>query len=128
MPVALQFDNGPPWGSIQQSRRVLTMMDVWLMRLGIEVRHIAPYHPQSNGKAERFHRTLKQEVIRGRTFSPMCPIAKEYLIIGDVTTIYAAPTKPWDTQYRHRVISRVRDVFTHNCLLCNTSPVSWYAR
>jgi len=71
MPVALQFDNGPPWGSVQNGRRVLTQMACWLIRLGIEVRYIRPYHPQSNGKAERFHRTLQQEVISRQTFSDL---------------------------------------------------------
>ena len=32
----------------------------YLEELGVEIRHCTPYHPQSNGKVERFHRTLKQ--------------------------------------------------------------------
>jgi len=71
MPVVLQFDNGPPWGSVQNGQRVLTKVACWLIRLGIEVRHIRPHHPQSNGKAERFHRTLQQEVISRQTFSDL---------------------------------------------------------
>ena len=31
----------------------------YLQRLGVDVRHTTPYHPQTNGKIERFHRTLK---------------------------------------------------------------------
>jgi len=71
MPVALQFDNGPPWGSMQNGHRALTEMACWLIRLGIEVHYIRPHHPQSNGKAERFHRTLHQEVISRHTFSDL---------------------------------------------------------
>ena len=36
------------------------------MRHDIEVIHGRPYHPQGRGKIERFHRTLKQEVLQDR--------------------------------------------------------------
>ena len=33
---------------------------MWLIRLGVHVSYSRPYHPQTNGKDERFHRTLKR--------------------------------------------------------------------
>ena len=40
-----------------------TRFEVWLLKLGIGVIHSRPYHPQSRGKNERFHRTLNAEVL-----------------------------------------------------------------
>jgi len=34
------------------------------MLLGIKVLHGRPYHPQTQGKEERFHRTLNVELLR----------------------------------------------------------------
>ena len=45
-----------------------TSFSVWLMRLGVEVLHGRPYDPQTQGKEERFHRTLNAEVLNGRSF------------------------------------------------------------
>jgi hypothetical protein len=44
------------------------VLAAWLMRLGIEVSHARPYHPQTCGKDERFHRSLKAEVLAGRNW------------------------------------------------------------
>jgi transposase InsO family protein len=70
LPEQMLMDNGPPWGcSVEWGHTPLT---VWLLRLGIGVLHGRPYHPQTQGKEERFHRTLLLELLaRGRfdTFS-----------------------------------------------------------
>lgn len=66
LPTAMLMDNGSPWGDDRDSP--YTPLTVWLMRLGITVLHGRPYHPQTQGKDERFHRTLELEVLRDRLF------------------------------------------------------------
>jgi transposase InsO family protein len=61
MPHEMLMDNGPPWGD--PGVLSYTGLTVWLLRLGIGVTHCHPHHPQTQGKAERFHRTLKVELL-----------------------------------------------------------------
>jgi len=61
LPRRIITDNGPPWGDTPE--HPYTRLGVWLIRLGIGVNHSRPYHPQTLGKDERFHRTLKAEVL-----------------------------------------------------------------
>lgn len=63
LPEAILVDNGPPWGS-GYHWQPHTRYTAWLMRLGIYVSHGRPFHPQTRGKDERFHRSLKLEVLR----------------------------------------------------------------
>lgn len=60
LPDGVLWDNGAPWGGGGDE---YTGLDAWLMRLGIRVYHGRPYHPQTQGKEERFHRTLDTEVL-----------------------------------------------------------------
>jgi transposase InsO family protein len=60
LPESLLCDNGPPWAGGQLEHSVLS---VWLLRLGIVMIHGRPYHPQTQGKDERFHRTLKADLL-----------------------------------------------------------------
>jgi transposase InsO family protein len=63
LPERILCDNGPPWGAGPEAEH--TPLTVWLLRLGIGVLHGRPYHPQTQGKDERFHRTLKAELLQG---------------------------------------------------------------
>ena len=78
LPVRMLMDNGSPWGNDALHPR--TPLTVWLMRLGIQVSHGRPYHPQTQGKEERFHRTLNAEVLQGRYFTdcPACQAAFDW--------------------------------------------------
>jgi len=62
LPRRFLVDNGSPWGLDEEHPH--TRLTVWLLRLGLGVSHARPYHPQTLGKDERFHRTLKAEVLQ----------------------------------------------------------------
>lgn len=69
MPSQINTDNGPPWGAPGAVGHGLSELSVWMIRLGIRATHSRPFHPQTNGKVERFHRTLEDEVLAGRLFT-----------------------------------------------------------
>lgn len=60
LPNRLRSDNGPPFGSVGVGR--LTRLSVNLIKAGITPEWIQPGHPEENGRHERFHSTLKQDV------------------------------------------------------------------
>lgn len=68
LPQRIAVDNGSPWGDTTDNP--YTPLGAWLIRLGIHVSHSRPYHPQTLGKEERFHRTLKAEVLQ-QTFADL---------------------------------------------------------
>jgi transposase InsO family protein len=67
LPLRILCDNGSPWGDDVDSPH--THLTIWLMRLGISISHGRPYHPQTQGKEERFHRTIKAELLGNRLFT-----------------------------------------------------------
>lgn len=69
LPLKMTMDNGSPWG--RDAEHTLTALTVWLIRLGVRVGHSTPYHPQTQGKDERFHRTLKEECLKYHVLSDL---------------------------------------------------------
>ena len=76
LPDVMLMDNGSPWGDTGGGP--FTAFGVWLLRLGVRVIHGRPYHPQTQGKDERFHRTLKAEVLQGRCFSDIAQCQRAF--------------------------------------------------
>jgi len=83
LPDAFFVDNGGPWGDSSGQR--WTRFAVWLLKLGVDVLHSRPYHPQSGGKNERFHRTLNAEVLALR---PLRDLAEAQRAFDAWRTIY----------------------------------------
>jgi transposase InsO family protein len=61
-PARFLSDNAAVFSGAPRKGRVV--LESELDRLGIESRHSSPYHPQTCGKVERFHQTLKHYLQR----------------------------------------------------------------
>lgn len=59
VPLSLLLDHGTPWFSTT-NRQGLTWVSVWLLKQGVTLRYSGIRHPQTQGKVERFHQTLKR--------------------------------------------------------------------
>lgn len=76
LPHRVLADNGPPFGTSGSDS--YGALEVWLMRIGVEVCHGRPRHPQTQGKDERFHRTMVLEVLRNREFADLAQAQREF--------------------------------------------------
>jgi transposase InsO family protein len=69
LPGTMLSDNGSPWGG--SGAEGWTALEVWLMRVGVRLYHGRPRHPQTQGKEERFHRTLNVELLQANRFADL---------------------------------------------------------
>lgn len=81
VPERMTMDNGSPWGDKPGS---WTQLELELMKQGIRVTHSTPGHPQTQGKLERFHRSLKAELLQGNRFVSEKDIQRKFDTWRDV--------------------------------------------
>lgn len=60
MPDAMRTDNGPPFATVGLAG--LSALSVWWIKLGIRPERIRPGKPTENGRHERIHRTMVDEL------------------------------------------------------------------
>jgi len=95
LPGELLCDNGPPWAAAGGR---FTVLSAWLIRLGITVLHGRPFHPQTQGKDERFHQTLLAEAIRDHSFQDVGQAQQRF--------------DPWRDVYNHERPHEALDLAT----------------
>jgi transposase InsO family protein len=64
LPASMLTDNGAVFTA--QSRHGACAIELELIALGVDYKHSRPYHPQTCGKVERFHQTLKKSLAQQR--------------------------------------------------------------
>jgi hypothetical protein len=72
-------DNGPEFGTSTSLQKRNHPFERMLMETGIKRRYMQPYRPQTNGKVERFWRTLKEDLIEETDFDSFAELEDELL-------------------------------------------------
>ncbi|NJM52748.1 MAG: transposase family protein [Blastocatellia bacterium] len=72
-------DNGPEFGPKSSKQKQGHPFERMLIELGIKHRYTKPYRPQTNGKVERFWRTLEDDLLRETDFDSKEELKDELL-------------------------------------------------
>lgn len=72
-------DNGPEFGIAHSKQKQHHPFERMLIELGIKHRYIRPYRPQTNGKVERFWRTLEDDLLRDTHYDSIPELKEELL-------------------------------------------------
>ena len=82
LPVAVRFDNGPPFAG--RGAAGLSRLQVKLIKAGVRPERIEPGKPQQNGRHERMHLTLKQDVCS----PPAATLDGQMIRFGEFQDVY----------------------------------------
>jgi transposase InsO family protein len=105
LPASLLSDNAAVFTG--RTRRGKVLLELELERLGIVFKHSTPYHPQTCGKVERFHQTLKRFL---RKQSPASSIAELQFQLDTFRDYY-------NTRRPHRALNRQTPLAVFNALI-----------
>src|SRR5438128_5522876 len=94
LPASMLTDNGAIFTA--ESRRGACAIELELLVLGIDYKHSRPYHPQTCGKVERFHQTLKRWLAKQRRAATVAALQAQL----DRFRTYYNTTRP------HRALGR----------------------
>ena len=72
-------DNGPEFGKKDSGKKREHPFERMLMEIGIKHRYIKPYRPQTNGKVERFWRTIEEDLFENTYFESLDNLKEELL-------------------------------------------------
>jgi hypothetical protein len=72
-------DNGPEFGKANSQKKDQHPFERMLIELKIKHRYIRPYRPQTNGKVERFWRTLEEDLLYETNFDSLAELKEELL-------------------------------------------------
>ena len=75
IPDAILCDNGTPWSD---NKNGYTPFEIWMMQMDVTPMHGRPLHPQTQGKDERFHRTLKDDLLRRKALADLEEAQREF--------------------------------------------------
>jgi hypothetical protein len=72
-------DNGPEFGTKESAKKLHHPFERLLLELGITHRYTKPYRPQTNGKVERFWRTIEEDMLRDTSYESKEELKEELL-------------------------------------------------
>ena len=75
----LLTDNGPEFGPRGSQNKDSHPFERMLKEMEIKHRYTMPYRPQTNGKVERFWRTINEDLIEGTSFASLDEFKQELL-------------------------------------------------
>lgn len=73
----MMADNGPEFGPAQSLNKQNHPFERMLMEVGVKRRYMRPYRPQTNGKVERFWRTLQEGLVHETDFDSLDELKEE---------------------------------------------------
>lgn len=75
----IMSDNGSEFGNRDTKNKMNHPFERLLMEMGVKHRYIQPYRPQTNGKVERFWRTMEEDLIIDTDFDSIEELKEQLL-------------------------------------------------
>ena len=78
-PLEVLTDNGPEFGTKASANKSNHPFERLLIEMGVKHRYIKPYRPQTNGKIERFWKTIEDDLLRETYFESSDHLERELI-------------------------------------------------